>query len=168
MVQLLLRSFNAPSVGVWRYSRCERVTGRSSTVELVLIGLGNILLGALGAGIIIAMDAVAAMQPNTQRKRWGAPWGRKDDKRAYLVVVVLRLCIGAGVALGISHAGGPFDGSSGPFLSFLVGLSAPVIVERLLRYVKTAHIVLGDPPPDSAAIELPPPSTAQESDDVAR
>jgi hypothetical protein len=101
--------------------------------------------GLLGSFIVEALELAAAL-----RRAKALPWKRPGEPRlfAYLVSVVLRLAAGAGLA-ALGGAGGQL---TGPFAAGALGITAPLVVERLLRQVGTADA-------EPAAPALSPPAS---------
>ncbi|GLW27757.1 hypothetical protein [Actinoplanes regularis] len=102
--------------------------------------------GLLGGFIVEALELAAAL-----RRAKAPPWRRPGEPRlsAYLTSVVLRLFAGAGLAALIGA-----DGQiGGPFAAGALGITAPLVVEKLLRQVGTA-------PAESAVPVLPGGATS--------
>ncbi|NYT94908.1 hypothetical protein [Salinispora sp. H7-4] len=92
-----------------------------STMESALWGL-------LGSFIVEALELGAAL-----RRAKTLPWKRPDEPGlpAYLASVVLRLAAGAGLAALIGA-----DGQlASPFAAGLLGITAPLLIEKILRQV---------------------------------
>lgn len=95
-----------------------------STMESALWGL-------LGSFIVEALELGAAL-----RRAKTLPWNRPDEPGlpAYLASVVLRLAAGAGLAALIGA-----DGQlASPFAAGLLGITAPLLIEKILRQVDMA------------------------------
>jgi len=109
------------------------------------------LWGLLGGGVVEALDLAAAIRPTSGRPRWAWPWADEPACRLpYLLSIVLRLAAGAGLAAAASTSGPRL---AAPWAAFLAGLGAPVVVERLLRYVKVAPALALD---DQTAVTSAP------------
>lgn len=94
------------------------------------------LWGLLGSFIVEALELGAAL-----RRAKTLPWKRPDEPGlpAYLASVVLRLAAGAGLAALIGA-----DGQlASPFAAGLLGITAPLLIEKILRQVDT---VPAEPP----------------------
>lgn len=138
------------------------------------------LWGLLGGAVVEALDLAAAIRPTSNRPRWALPWADAPSERwPYLLSVALRLGAGAGLAAAVSTGGAPL---SAPYVAFLAGLGAPVLVERLLRLVKAAPIsevhpagaltaaaeaLLSEPSATSLPVAVPDPPTLQRISDGA-
>lgn len=138
------------------------------------------LWGLLGGAVVEALDLANAMRPTANRPRWALPWADAPaDRWPYLLSVALRLGAGAGLAAAVSTGGAPLDA---PYVAFLAGLGAPVLVERLLRFVKVAPLseaylpvavplavaaLLDEPSNASSPVTAPAPATSQRISDGA-
>ncbi|MET0494461.1 MAG: hypothetical protein ABW000_15175 [Actinoplanes sp.] len=86
--------------------------------------------GLLGSFIVEALELAAAL-----RRAKAPPWKRLGEPRlpAYLISVVLRLAAGAALA-ALFGADGQL---AAPFAAGALGITAPLVVERLLRQAGT-------------------------------
>ncbi|WP_019870445.1 hypothetical protein [Salinispora oceanensis] len=117
-----------------------------STMESALWGL-------LGSFIVEALELGAAL-----RRAKTLPWKRPDEPGlpAYLASVVLRLAAGAGLAALIGA-----DGRlASPLAAGLLGITAPLLIEKVLRQVDLASTEVDTPHHHSTlplSRSVPPP-----------
>ncbi|AEV85776.1 hypothetical protein ACWT_4755 [Actinoplanes sp. SE50] len=82
----------------------------------------------VGGSVVEALELAGAL-----RRAKALPWKRPGEPRlpAYLLSVVLRLAAGAGLA-AVFGADGQLGG---PFAAGSLGITAPLMVEKMLRQV---------------------------------
>lgn len=107
--------------------------------------------GLLGSIVVEALELATALR---RARAW--PWKRPGEPRlaAYLISVVLRVAAGAGLAAMFGA-----DGQlAGPFAAGALGITAPLVVETLLRQAGTSIPPLAQPVP-----QLPNASSTRRS-----
>ncbi len=95
-----------------------------------MTGVEVALWGLFGGFAVEGLDLYTAVR---RHGRW--PWQsgkpREAGPWAYLIAELVRLAIGAGLAL----AAGASDQITTPFAALAVGVAAPLVVERLTRAI---------------------------------
>lgn len=115
--------------------------------------------GLLGSFIVEALEFAAAL-----RRAKSPPWKRPGEPRlaAYLLSVVLRLAAGAGLAA----AAGADNQIAGPFAATVLGITTPLVVEKLLRQIGTAPIEPAVPLTRASAAPARPTAQGTEPSDA--
>ncbi|GAA3046747.1 hypothetical protein GCM10010448_32060 [Streptomyces glomeratus] len=120
------------------------------------------LWGLTGSSAVEALDLYRAIQ-----RVKGYPWRMPDEipLGPYLVAIIIRNALGAGLAAGFGSSGQ----IAGPLGAIAVGIAAPKIVEQLLRQGMAhpnVHSVpsripnAGSMPPSASAVAEPTSSAA--------
>lgn len=104
--------------------------------------------GLAGAFVVEGLELVAAI-----RRTGGWPWRLHGEVGLgpYLVAVTLRLAVGGVLAAALGTNGQ----LSGPAGAAMIGITAPLLVEKMFRQVGTSGSTLSEPtPPESARAAL--------------